>query len=158
MRDIYLWEGDDSLTGYLREIALIPLLSKQQEQTLAQRIAGGDTQAKEAMITANLRLVVSVAKKYIRPGLPLADLVQEGSIGLMHAVEKFDWTKGYKFSTYATWWIMQSITRQIDLSYTPVYVPIHALEARRHIRRVEAQMEAESGVAPSVEELAARCN
>jgi len=112
--------ADDSVRLYLREIGKIPLLTGEQEVALAKRIEAGDKAAKDAMAEANMRLVVSIAKKYIGRGLDLLDLIQEGNTGLLRAVEKFDYTKGYKFSTYATWWIRQAITRAIaDQARTP---------------------------------------
>src|SRR4051812_7940045 len=124
MKDI----ADDSVRLYLREIGKIPLLTSEQEVALAKRIEAGDKAAKDAMAEANMRLVVSIAKKYIGRGLDLLDLIQEGNTGLLRAVEKFDPDKGFKFSTYATWWIRQAITRAIADQARTIRIPVHMVE------------------------------
>ena len=145
---------DDSVRMYLRQIGKIELLTPEEEISLAKRIAEGDRFAKDHMIEANLRLVVSIAKKYGSCNMPLPDLIQEGSLGLIRAVEKFDYTKGYKFSTYATWWIRQSITRAIaDKSHT-VRIPVHMTEIMNRVVRARRRLIQELGREPSDNELA----
>lgn len=119
---------DDSMKLYLHEIGSIPLLTAEQEVEIAKRIESGDIQARDQLISANLRLVVSIAKRYLGRGLSVEDLIQNGNIGLMKAVEKFDYTKGYKFSTYATWWIRQAITRSVADQGRLVRIPVHMNE------------------------------
>ena len=119
---------DDSVKMYLKEIGKIELLDAEQEKEIAQRMAKGDEEAKELLINSNLRLVVSIAKKYMNRGLSLLDLIQEGNIGLIKAVDKFDYTKGFKFSTYATWWIRQAITRAIADQARTIRIPVHMVE------------------------------
>ncbi len=133
-------EIDDSLKLYLREIGRFPLLTADQEVTLAQRKEAGDHEASQKLANSNLRLVVSVAKKYMGRGMSLQDLIQEGNIGLMRAVEKFDYTKGYKFSTYATWWIRQAVTRSIADQARVVRLPVHFVEAIARMERVRRQL------------------
>ena len=146
--------ADDSVRLYLREIGRVPLLKAEEEVALAKRIEAGDKAAKDAMVEANLRLVVSIAKKYIGRGLDLLDLIQEGSSGLLRAVEKFDYTKGYKFSTYATWWIRQAITRAMADQARTIRIPVHMVEVINKLARVQRQMLQDLGREPTPEELA----
>ncbi len=145
---------DDAMRMYLKEIGQTPLLSPEEELALAMRIREGDKEAKEQMTAANLRLVVSVARRYSGYGMQLLDLVQEGNLGLMKAVERFDFTKGYKFSTYATWWIRQSITRAIADQNRTIRIPVHMVETINKIRRVSGRLQQELGHLPSEEEIA----
>jgi len=147
--------ADDSVRLYLREIGRVPLLTADQEIELAKRIAKGDKAAKDAMVEANLRLVVSIAKKYIGRGLDLLDLIQEGSSGLLRAVEKFDYTKGFKFSTYATWWIRQAITRAIADQARTIRIPVHMVETINKLIRTHRRLTQELGREPLPEEIAA---
>jgi RNA polymerase primary sigma factor len=147
--------ADDSVRLYLREIGRVPLLTGEEEVTLAKRIAKGDKAAKDAMVEANLRLVVSIAKKYIGRGLDLLDLIQEGSSGLLRAVEKFDYTKGFKFSTYATWWIRQAITRAIADQARTIRIPVHMVETINKLIRTQRRLVQELGREPLPEEIAA---
>lgn len=147
--------ADDSVRLYLREIGRVPLLTAEQEIELAKRIAKGDKAAKDAMVEANLRLVVSIAKKYIGRGLDLLDLIQEGSSGLLRAVEKFDYTKGFKFSTYATWWIRQAITRAIADQARTIRIPVHMVETINKLIRTQRRLVQELGREPLPEEIAA---
>ena len=148
----------DPVRLYLEEIGRIPMLSREEEIILAQKIAQGDKKSKEKMISANLRLVVSMAKRYMRRGLNFLDLIQEGNKGLIRAVEKFDWTKGFKFSTYATWWIKQSLSRGIaDYSRT-VRIPVHAVEDLNVMSRIRRTLTQELGREPKDEELAEKMN
>ena len=147
--------ADDSVRLYLREIGKIPLLTGEQEVTLAKRIEAGDKGAKDAMAEANMRLVVSIAKKYIGRGLDLLDLIQEGNTGLLRAVEKFDYTKGYKFSTYATWWIRQAITRAIADQARTIRIPVHMVETINKLIRTQRRLVQELGREPLPEEIAA---
>ncbi len=140
--------------AYFDEIGERPLLSREEEAELAQRIEENDTQAKKELATANLRLVISIAKKYRNYGLSFLDLIQEGNLGLMKAVEKFDWRKGYKFSTYATWWIRQAILRAITNRSRTIRVPAHMNELIRDVKRVEREYMHERGIDPSAEEIA----
>src|SRR5579885_59008 len=119
---------DDAVKQYLKEIGTYPLLNAEQELMLAERIAHGDQSALHSLIEANLRLVVSIAKRYSNQGLPLLDIVQEGNIGLMRAAEKFDYRRGYRFSTYATWWIRQAISRDIAEHSRTIHIPVHVVE------------------------------
>jgi len=144
----------DSLRLYLREIGKVPLLTADQEVYLAKRIERGDMSAKTQMIEANLRLVVSIAKSYLGRGLSFLDLIQEGSLGLIRAVEKFDYTKGYKFSTYAMWWIRQAIQRGFADSARTIRLPVHVLEMLSKLSRVERDMHQRLGREPTPEELA----
>lgn len=142
------------LRSYLQEIGKIPLLNSKEEVILAKRIIDGDGHAKDLLILANLRLVVSVAKKYARKGLDFLDLIQEGNIGLMKAVDKFDYTKGFKFSTYATWWIRQSITRAIADQGRTIRIPVHMHETINKLRKVKTQLASKFGRTPTPAELA----
>lgn len=146
--------SDDSVRMYLREIGRIPLLNTEDEIKLAKRIEKGDQLAKRMLAEANLRLVVSIAKKYIGRGLSLLDAIQEGNTGLMRAVEKFDYKKGYKFSTYATWWIRQAITRAIADQARTIRIPVHMIETINKLIRTQRQLVQDLGREPSPEELA----
>ncbi len=149
--------ADDSVRIYLQQIGKIPLLSFQEELELARLVKEENNQrAKEALINANLRLVVSIAKKYIGRGLSFLDLIQEGNLGLMKAVEKFNYKKGYKFSTYATWWIQQSITRGIADKSRIIRLPVHMIENLTKIRRATIELATELNRTPSKEEVASR--
>jgi RNA polymerase primary sigma factor len=145
---------DDPVRMYLTEIGRVSLLTAQQEVDLAQRIEMGDMQAKNALIEANLRLVVSIAKKYVGRGMSLLDLIQEGNTGLIRAVEKFDWHRGYKFSTYATWWIRQAITRGLADQARTIRIPVHMVETSNKLARVSRLLLQELGREPSEEEVA----
>ena len=144
---------NDPVRMYLKEIGQIKLLTTEEELELADRIANGDEQAKAILAEANLRLVVSIAKRYVGRGMLFLDLIQEGNIGLMKAVEKFDVTKGYKFSTYATWWIRQAITRAIADQARTIRVPVHMVETINKLARVERQLTLELNREPTEEEL-----
>jgi RNA polymerase primary sigma factor len=144
----------DSITLFMNEIGRHRLLTAAEEVELAKRIERGDKEAKERMINSNLRLVVSIAKRYRGHGVPFGDLIQEGIIGLNRAVEKFDWRRGFKFSTYATWWIRQACQRAISNQSRTIRVPAHVHERRVKLARVSGQLEAEHGREPTVEELA----
>ncbi len=146
--------ADDSVRLYLREIGKIPLITGEEEVALAKRIQQGDKSAKDALAEANMRLVVSIAKKYIGRGLDLLDLIQEGNTGLLRAVEKFDYTKGFKFSTYATWWIRQAITRAIADQARVIRIPVHMVETINKLVRTQRRLTSELGREPSPEELA----
>ncbi|MFA5157642.1 MAG: RNA polymerase sigma factor RpoD [Patescibacteria group bacterium] len=146
--------SDDSVRMYLREIGRIPLLSTEEEIKLAKRVEKGDQLAKRMLAEANLRLVVSIAKKYIGRGLSLLDAIQEGNTGLMRAVEKFDYKKGYKFSTYATWWIRQAITRAIADQARTIRIPVHMIETINKLIRTQRQLVQDLGREPSPEEIA----
>ena len=146
----------DSLRLYLREIGKVPLLTADQEVYLAKRIERGDMGAKTQMIEANLRLVVSIAKGYLGRGLSFLDLIQEGSLGLIRAVEKFDYTKGFKFSTYATWWIRQAITRSIADQARTIRIPVHMIETINKMNRISRQHLQEFGFEPDASILAAK--
>ncbi len=143
----------DPIKMYLREIGKIPLLTPSQERELAKKAQEGDIRAREKLITANLRLVVSIAKRYIGRGLPFLDLIQEGNIGLLKAVEKFDWRKGYKFSTYATWWIRQAITRAIADQARTIRIPVHMVETINKLNKIINEFYKEHGRQPTLEEL-----
>jgi RNA polymerase primary sigma factor len=143
------------LSLYLSEIGRYQLLTRAEEVQLAKRIEAGDEQAKERLINANLRLVVSVAKHYQRPGLPLLDLIQEGTIGLIRASEKFDWRRGNKFSTYAIWWIRQAIDRAVCNQSEPIRIPVHIYERRRRLARARQELTLELEREPSLDEVAA---
>jgi len=149
--DIY----DDSIQMYLREIGKVPLLKAKEEVDLAQRIEKGDQAARKKLTEANLRLVVSIAKKYMGRNLGLLDLIQEGNLGLFRAVEKFDWTKGYKFSTYATWWIRQAITRALADQSRTIRIPVHMVETLNKYAKAERRLVQELGREPTAEEIAA---
>jgi len=144
----------DSLRLYLREIGKVPLLTADQEVYLAKRIERGDMNAKTQMIEANLRLVVSIAKGYLGRGLSFLDLIQEGSLGLIRAVEKFDYRKGYKFSTYATWWIRQAVTRAIADKARTIRIPVHMVEKLNKVVHIERQLVQRLGREPRPEEIA----
>jgi len=145
---------DDPVRMYLKEIGKIPLLTPDEEVDLAIRMADGDEDAKRRMAEANLRLVVSIAKRYVGRGMLFLDLIQEGNLGLIKAVEKFDYTKGYKFSTYATWWIRQAITRAIADQARTIRIPVHMVETINKVIRVSRQLLQELGHDPSPEEIA----
>jgi RNA polymerase primary sigma factor len=147
--------GEDSLQLLLSKIAAHRLLSAAEEVSLAKRVERGDIEAKHRMVESNLRLVVSIAKRYRGLGLPLLDLIQEGAIGLNRAVEKFDWRRGHKFSTYATWWIRQAIQRAISNHARTIRLPVHVLERRRKIELASRRLESELGRTPTRAELAA---
>ena len=145
----------DGLQLLLAEISTHPLLTSAEEVALAKRIERGDVAAKHRMVESNLRLVVSIAKRYRSMGLPLVDLIQEGAIGLDRAAEKFDWRRGHKFSTYATWWIRQAIQRAISNNARTIRIPVHVLERRRKVDLARRQLESELGRDPTRDELAA---
>ena len=149
---------DDPVRMYLKEIGRIKLLTPEEEQEIAKKMAEGDEDARKRMSEANLRLVVSIAKRYVGRGMQLLDLIQEGNLGLMKAVEKFDYTKGYKFSTYATWWIRQAITRAIADQARTIRIPVHMVETINKVIRVSRQLLQELGHDPSAEEIAAEMN
>ena len=144
----------DPVRMYLKEIGRVPLLTQEEEQALAQRIEEGDDAAKNQMIEANLRLVVAVAKRYVGRGMHFLDLIQEGNMGLLKAVEKFDYRKGYKFSTYATWWIRQSITRAIADQARTIRIPVHMVETINKVARASHQLVQELGREPNAREIA----
>lgn len=146
--------SEDSVQTYLRSIGRVKLLSAKEEIELARRITRGDQLAKKRLVQANLRLVVSVAKKYQNRGLPFLDLIQEGNLGLIRAAEKFDPERGYKFSTYATWWIRQGITRALADKSRTIRVPVHMVETINNLRKVTRKLSQELGRRPSIEELA----
>lgn len=146
--------SDDSVRLYLREIGKIPLLTAEEEVTLARKVQKGDKAAKDAMAEANMRLVVSIAKRYVGRGLDLLDLIQEGNTGLLRAVEKFDPEKGFKFSTYATWWIRQAITRAIADQARTIRIPVHMVETINKLLRTHRRMTQELNREPTNEELA----
>ncbi len=145
---------DDPIRAYLKSIGQIPLLSHEEEIKLAIRVSEGDEKAKERLEEANLRLVVSIAKRYTGCSLPFLDLIQEGNIGLIKAVEKYDYKKGFKFSTYATWWIRQAITRAIAEKAREIRLPVHVHEKHNRIKRAIAHLSNVSGSEPSIEEIA----
>ncbi len=144
----------DPVRLYLRDIAKVPLLTADQEVELAKRVEQGDVDALQRFVRANLRLVVSIAKRYLGRGMSLLDLVQEGNLGLMRAVEKYDWRRGYRFSTYATWWIRQAITRAISDQGRTIRIPVHMADSITKYRRALAQLTQEFGRPPRPEELA----
>ncbi|MGI6031372.1 MAG: RNA polymerase sigma factor RpoD [Eubacteriales bacterium] len=149
---------DDPVRMYLKEIGKVPLLSTDEEIELAQRMAEGDEAAKKKLAEANLRLVVSIAKRYVGRGMLFLDLIQEGNLGLIKAVEKFDYTKGYKFSTYATWWIRQAITRAIADQARTIRIPVHMVETINKVIRVSRQLLQELGHDPQPEDIAKEMN
>ena len=149
---------DDPVRLYLKEIGKVPLLTNEREKELAERMMAGDQSAKTELVEANLRLVVSIAKRYVGRGMYFLDLIQEGNLGLMKAVEKFDYTKGYKFSTYATWWIRQAITRAIADQARTIRIPVHMVETINKVIRVSRQLLQELGHDPSPEEIAEEMN
>ncbi len=144
---------DDPVRMYLKEIGKVPLLTTEQEVALAKRMGEGDEEAKKELAEANLRLVVSIAKRYVGRGMQFLDLIQEGNLGLIKAVEKFDYTKGYKFSTYATWWIRQAITRAIADQARTIRIPVHMVETINRLLRAQRQLVQDLGREPTLEEL-----
>ena len=144
---------DDPVRLYLKEIGKVPLLTNEREKELAERMMAGDQSAKTELVEANLRLVVSIAKRYVGRGMYFLDLIQEGNLGLMKAVEKFDYTKGYKFSTYATWWIRQAITRAIADQARTIRIPVHMVETIHKVSRYSRQMLQELGREATAEEI-----
>lgn len=151
--DSYASGSTDSTKMYLKNIGRVPLLSAEEETRLGMRVFEGNQDAKKALIEANLRLVVSIAKKYAGKGTDIDDIIQAGNEGLMRAVEKFDYRLGFRFSTYATWWIKQSITRHISLSLRTIYIPNYVRERLDRMRRISIELEQKNGRAPSVTEL-----
>ena len=147
---------DDPVRLYLKEIGRVPLLNTDREKELAERMMAGDETAKTELVEANLRLVVSIAKRYVGRGMFFLDLIQEGNMGLMKAVDKFDYTKGYKFSTYATWWIRQAITRAIADQARTIRIPVHMVETIHKVSRVSRQLLQENGREPTAEEIGER--
>ena len=145
---------DDPVKVYLKEIGRVPLLTPDEEVDLAVRISNGDEAAKKRLSEANLRLVVSIAKRYLGRGMQFLDLIQEGNLGLIKAVEKFDYTKGFKFSTYATWWIRQAITRAIADQARTIRIPVHMVETINKVKKVSSQLLHANGREPSAEEIA----
>jgi RNA polymerase primary sigma factor len=145
---------DDPVKVYLKEIGRVPLLSSDEEIELAERMAQGDPVARQRLSEANLRLVVSIAKRYVGRGMQFLDLIQEGNLGLIKAVEKFDHTKGFKFSTYATWWIRQAITRAIADQARTIRIPVHMVETINRVKKVSSQLLHKNGHEPSAEEIA----
>lgn len=145
---------DDPVRMYLKEIGKVPLLSADEEIELAKRMEAGDDEAKRSLCEANLRLVVSIAKRYVGRGMLFLDLIQEGNLGLIKAVDKFDWRKGYKFSTYATWWIRQAITRSIADQARTIRIPVHMVETINKLIRISRQLLQEKGREPTPEEIA----
>lgn len=161
MEKMLLQEGlsiDDPVRMYLKEIGKVALLDADTEQELALKMAQGDEEAKDKLVEANLRLVVSIAKRYVGKGMFFLDLIQEGNLGLMKAVEKFDYSKGYKFSTYATWWIRQAITRAIADQARTIRIPVHMVETIHKVSRYSRQLLQELGHEASPEEIAERMN
>ena len=161
LEDLSVPEGiniDDHVKMYLKEIGKVNLLDAQQENELAKRMADGDETAKKKLVEANLRLVVSIAKRYVGRGMLFLDLIQEGNLGLIKAVDKFDYTKGFKFSTYATWWIRQAITRAIADQARTIRIPVHMVETINKLVRVSRQLVQELGREPTPEELARELN
>jgi len=159
--DLSVPEGvgiDDPVRMYLKEIGRVPLLTPEEEVELAKRMEAGDEEAKRRLAEANLRLVVSIAKRYVGRGMLFLDLIQEGNLGLIKAVEKFDYRKGYKFSTYATWWIRQAITRSIADQARTIRIPVHMVETINKLVRVQRQLLQELGREPTPEEIAKEMN
>lgn len=157
--DVDVLEGvstEDPVRMYLKEIGNVPLLTTEQEVELAKRVEAGDEEAKKQLTEANLRLVVSIAKKYVGRGMPFLDLIQEGNMGLMKAVDKFDYTKGFKFSTYATWWIRQAITRAIADQARTIRIPVHMVETINKLVREQRNLLQELGQDPTPEQIAER--
>src|SRR3954466_2937066 len=148
----------DALQLFLREAGRHPLLTAAQEVELAKKIEQGDMQAKSTMIQSNLRLVVSIAKNYRNQGLPFLDLIQEGTLGLIRAVEKFDWRRGYKFSTYATWWIRQAVARALADKARTIRMPVHIVERLQKMNRAERTLWTQLGREPTLEEIAAEAS
>ncbi len=161
LEDLSVPEGiniDDHVKMYLKEIGKVDLLSAEEETELAKRMSDGDEEAKKRLAEANLRLVVSIAKRYVGRGMMFLDLIQEGNLGLIRAVDKFDYTKGYKFSTYATWWIRQAITRAIADQARTIRIPVHMVETINKLVRVSRQLVQELGREPTPEELSKGLN
>ena len=161
LEDLSVPEGiniDDHVKMYLKEIGKVNLLTAEEELSLAKRMSEGDEEAKKRLAEANLRLVVSIAKRYVGRGMMFLDLIQEGNLGLIKAVDKFDYTKGYKFSTYATWWIRQAITRAIADQARTIRIPVHMVETINKLVRVSRQLVQELGREPTHEELARELN
>jgi len=161
LEDLSVPEGiniDDHVKMYLKEIGKVNLLTAEEETQLAKKMSEGDEDAKKRLAEANLRLVVSIAKKYVGRGMMFLDLIQEGNLGLIRAVDKFDYTKGYKFSTYATWWIRQAITRAIADQARTIRIPVHMVETINKLVRVSRQLVQELGREPTPEELASGLN
>ncbi len=157
MEKMLMQEGlaiDDPVRMYLKEIGQVPLLDNERELVLAEKMAEGDEEAKQELVKANLRLVVSIAKRYVGKGMFFLDLIQEGNLGLMKAVDKFDYRKGYKFSTYATWWIRQAITRSIADQARTIRIPVHMVETIHKVSRYSRQLLQENGREASAEEIA----
>ncbi|MEE0443990.1 MAG: sigma-70 family RNA polymerase sigma factor, partial [Acutalibacteraceae bacterium] len=146
--------ADDPVKVYLKEIGRIPLLTAEEEIDLAMRINDNDAAAKKRLAEANLRLVVSIAKRYVGRGMHFLDLIQEGNLGLIKAVDKFDYTKGFKFSTYATWWIRQAITRAIADQARTIRIPVHMVETINKVKKTNSQLLHKNGRDPSAEEIA----
>ena len=147
---------NDPVRMYLKEIGVVPLLTNEEEKELALAVEAGDVEAKQRLAEANLRLVVSIAKRYVGRGMQFLDLIQEGNMGLMKAVDKFDYSKGFKFSTYATWWIRQAITRAIADQARTIRIPVHMVETINKLTRVQRQLVQELGRDPSAEEISQR--
>src|ERR1700716_1493502 len=148
----------DSLQLFLKDIGKVRLLTAQEEVDLAKRIERGDLDAKQKMVESNLRLVVSIAKNYRNQGLPFLDLIQEGTLGLIRAVEKFDWRRGYKFSTYATWWIRQAVARALADKARMIRMPVHIVERMHKLNRAERHLWTQLGREPTIEEVATEAN
>jgi RNA polymerase primary sigma factor len=146
--------AEDAVRMYLRSIGRVPLITREDEVRLAKRIEQNDMSAKNALIEANLRLVVSIAKRYSGRGLTLLDLIQEGNLGLIRAVEKFDWRRGFKFSTYATWWIRQAITRALADQSRTIRIPVHMVERMNRVARAKRSLMQQNNREPSFEEIA----
>ncbi len=149
---------EDPVRQYLRDIGKYSLLDQERELELAERMAYGDTNAKKELVNANLRLVVSIAKRYVSRGMFFLDLIQEGNLGLIKAVDKFDYTKGYKFSTYATWWIRQAITRAIADQARTIRIPVHMVETIHKVSKIQRQLVQDNGREPTAEEIAEELN
>src|SRR3954470_12027660 len=147
----------DALDLFFAEVRRFPLLSASQEVELAKRVEDGDAEAKERMINSNLRLVISIARRYPRDQLTLLDLIQEGTLGLIRAVEKFDWRRGFKFSTYATWWIRQAIDRGLQNKSRTIRMPVHVLQRERKVGKAERELTMRLERSPTPEEIAERC-
>lgn len=161
MEEFLVQEGlsiNDPVRMYLKEIGRFPLLDSEREMYLAERIALGDAAAKKELVTANLRLVVSIARRYVGKGMHFLDLIQEGNMGLMKAVEKFEYKRGYKFSTYATWWIRQAITRSIADQARTIRIPVHMIETLNKVMQVQKQLLQELGHEPTPDEVATEMN
>jgi len=159
--DLTIPEGvsvEDHVRMYLKEIGKVPLLTTEEEIELSERMLKGDEAAKQRLAEANLRLVVSIAKRYVGRGMLFLDLIQEGNLGLIKAVEKFDYTKGFKFSTYATWWIRQAITRAIADQARTIRIPVHMVETINKLMRIQRQLIQEYGREPQIEEIAKEMN